>query len=156
MKNPLLSVAALYLAVSGGALANHQALNLKAFRTVCVTGRFEDQGQENKDVLGELTGRLEAALDSAGIRADRDCKIENGVSGKAQLNVYFEFATTRSGTAFVSALDGWLNTDGPYTDVTLWHDSFFGSIDAGTAAAQAADSLDELLEGFIDEWDSVH
>ncbi|CAM3581457.1 hypothetical protein [Deinococcus frigens] len=156
MKRPLLSVAALCLAVSGGALANHQAPNLKAFKTVCVTGSFEEQGQQDDGVLGKLLGRLEDALDRAGIQATENCEVENGVSGRTQLNLYFEFTTTKSGTAFVCALDGWLNTSDTYTDVTLWHDSFFGSIEAGSGADQAADNLDELLDGFIEEWDSVH
>lgn len=156
MKRPLLLAAVLYLAVSGGALADHQAANLKAFKTVCISGDFEEQGEANDAVLDELLGGMADALDGAGINVATGCKLENSVTGKTQLNLYFTFTTTKAGTAFEAALEAWLNTDGPYTDVTIWRDSFFGTIEAGSGADLAADDLDELLDGFIDEWDSVH
>ncbi|QFP75913.1 hypothetical protein [Deinococcus sp. AJ005] len=156
MKRPLLVAAALYLAVSGGALANHQAANLKPFKTVCITGDFEDQDEENTEVLDELLGNMVSVLDDAGISVADNCRTENGVGGKTQLNLYFTFSTTKSGTVFSAALEGWLDKDGPYTDVTLWRDSYFGSIEAGQSADAAAEELEYLLEDFVEEWDSVH
>lgn len=156
MKRPLLLAAVLYLAVSGGALANHQAANLKPFKTVCITGDFEEQREENGAVLNELLGYMASTLDDAGIRVADNCKTENGVAGKTQLNLYFTFSTTKSGTVFSAALEGWLDKDGPYRDVALWRDSYFGSIDAGQGADAAAEELEYLLEDFIEEWDGVH
>ncbi|OLV15443.1 hypothetical protein [Deinococcus marmoris] len=156
MKRPLLVAAALYLAVSGGALASHQTANLKPFRTVCITGDFTDQSEENSAVLDELLGNMVSVLDDAGITVADNCRTENGGAGRTQLNLYFTFSTTKSGTVFSTALEGWLQKDGPYTDVTLWRDSYFGSIEAGQGAEAAAEELEYLLEDFIEDWDSAH
>lgn len=156
MKRPLLFATVLSLAVSGGALADHQAENLKPFKTVCITGDFKDQGKENVAVLDELLGQMVLTLDDAGIQVDDHCHTDNGVAGRSQLNVYFNFSTTKSGTAFSAALEGWLQTDGPYTDVTLWRDAYYGTLDAGDGADAAAEELEFLLEDLIEEWDSVH
>lgn len=156
MKRPLLTAALLCFAVSGGALADHQAPNLKSFKTLCVSGDFEEQGKPNDAVLDTLLGRMGDALDAAGIAVTDDCEFTDGVAGKTQLNLYYTFVTTNTGTAFDAALEGWLSTDGKYTSVTIWRDSFFGSIKAGSGAIQAADNLDDLMDGFIAEWDSVH
>lgn len=156
MPKPLRSAAALCLAASGGALADHQAPNLRPFKIIYVSGYFTEQGKKNDAVLDGLLRRLTSALDSTGIRVADNCEAEDGVGGQTQLNLYFAFATTRAGTVYDAALVGWLNTEGPFTDVTLWRDSFFGAVKAGTGAEQAAGDLDELLDGFIGEWDSVH
>ncbi|WP_415787649.1 hypothetical protein [Deinococcus saxicola] len=64
-------------------------------------------------MLDELPGRMEDALDGAGIKVAAACKLENSVTDKTQPNLYFTFSTTRAGTAFAAALEAWLNTDGP-------------------------------------------
>ncbi|GGM13855.1 hypothetical protein [Deinococcus aerophilus] len=154
----LLPLAGLLLLSSGlgRAGAEHLAPNLRSFKTVCVSGAFEEQGKENDAITDKLLGRMLDILDAAGIAVEEGCKLEGSVGGKTQLNLYYTFATTPSGTVYDAALEGWLAAAAPYQEVTLWRDSYFGGMDAGTGALQAADMLDELLRDFIKEWDSVH
>lgn len=156
MRRPLLTAALLWLAVSGGARADHQIANLKAFKTVCLTVVFREQDKENEAVLKALVGRMFAALDRAGIPVEDGCKLEGSVGGQTQLNLSYVFTTTGDGATYEAALEGWLYTDGPYTDVTLWRDSYFGSLDAGAGGIQAADSLDLTMDAFVEQWGSVH
>lgn len=153
--NRLLLLAAL-CAVSGAAHASHQAPNLAPFKTVCVSGNFEDQGQPDPELLGGLLGQLAAALGAAGIAVDASCDLEGGVGDGTQLNLFYTFVSTRAGTAFDAALEGWLATAGPFRDVTVWRDSYFGTLEVGSGAQQAAGSLDELMVGFAEDWTSVH
>ena len=143
-------------AVSGPAHASHQAPNLSTFKTVCVSGNFEDQGQPDPEVLGGLLSRLAVALGTAGVAVDDSCDLEDGVGDGTQLNLFYTFVSTPSGTAFDAALEGWLATVGPFSDVTVWRDSYFGTLELDSGAQQAAGSLDELMMGFAQDWASVH
>lgn len=154
----LLPLAGLLLLSSGlgRAGADHLAPNLKSFKTVCVSGSFEEQDKENDAITEKLLGRMLDTLEAAGIAVGKGCRLEGSVGGKTQLNLYYTFATTPSGVVYDAALEGWLAAAAPYSEVTLWRDSYFGGMDAGTGALQAAEILDELLQDFIKEWDSVH
>lgn len=140
----------------GAALAERTPANLKAFRSVCVNAGFEDQGKENEAVRTKLIERLYDALEEAGITtADPPCQ-DRGLSSTRQLNLYFDFTSTQDGQTFNAALEGWLSREGAYTALTLWMDNLFGSMDAGGGALEAADVLDELLDGFIEDWQRSH
>ncbi|PNY80498.1 hypothetical protein [Deinococcus koreensis] len=144
------------LLLPGWALADRTPENLRGFRSVCVNAGFEEQGKENEAIRTKLIERLYAALESARIKAaDSPCQ-EKGLSSSGQLNLYFSFISTQDGRIFNSVLDGWLSREGPYKGPTLWQDNIFGSMEAGGGALEAADLLDELLEGFVKDWQSVH
>lgn len=150
----LLPAAALLL--PGSALADRTPENLRGFKAVCVNAGFEEQGKENEAIRTKLIERLYSALEGAKIAtADSPCQ-ERGLSSSGQLNLYFSFTSTQDGKTFNSVLDGWLSREGAYKGPTLWQDNIFGSMEAGGGALEAAELLDELLEGFVKDWQSVH
>ncbi|WP_309572183.1 hypothetical protein [Deinococcus sp.] len=142
--------------LSGSALADRTPANLKAFKTVCINAGFHEQDKENDAIRTRLIQRLGDALDAAKITvADSPCQ-PKGRSSTGQLNVYFDFTTTTDGKTFDGTLEGWLVKDGPYDSVTLWRDNIFGSLDVGGGALEAADVLDELVDGFVKDWQGAH
>ena len=160
MTNTLLSRPVLALltlsALSGSALADRTPANLKAFKTVCVNAGYHEQDKENDAIRTKLIQRIYDALDAAKIAvADSPCQ-PKGLSSTGQLNLYFDFTTTTDGKAFDGTLEGWLTKDGTYASVTLWQDNIFGSLDVGGGALEAADVLDELVGGFVKDWQGVH
>ena len=142
--------------LSGSALADRTPANLKAFKTVCVNAGYHEQDKENDAIRTKLIQRIYDALDAAKIAvADSPCQ-PKGLSSSGQLNLYFDFTTTTDGKTFDGTLEGWLTKDGTYDSVTLWQDNIFGSLDVGGGALEAADVLDELVGGFVKDWQGVH
>ncbi|GHF47785.1 hypothetical protein HNQ07_002736 [Deinococcus metalli] len=143
-------------ALSGAAGADRTPANLKTFKTVCVNAGFHEQDKENEAIRSKLIGRIYDALDGAKIAtAEAPCQ-PKGLSSTGQLNLYFDFTTTTDGKTFDALLEGWLSKDGAYESVTLWQDNIFGAMDAGSGALEAADVLDELIDGFVKDWKTVH
>lgn len=130
--------------------------NLQPFRSVCINGSFDEQDRKNESVRTKLIDRMYKALDRAGIRvADAPCQ-PNGLTSNRQLNLYFSFTTTKAGTAYSADLEGWLQSEGKYESVTLWTNSYFGSLDLGGGVQKANDTLDELMDNFIADWQDAH
>ena len=147
-----LSAALLVCLLPGVALADRTPANLKAFRSVCVNAGFEEQGKENEAIRTRLIERLYSALERARITAAESPCQDKGLTSARQLNLYFDFTSTQDGKTFNAVLDGWLKKEGVYASPTLWQDNIFGSMNAGGGALEAADALDELVAGFVKDW----
>lgn len=152
---PILA-ALLLCALPGGARAERIPENLKAFKSVCINAGFEEQDKENEAIRTKLINRMYSALAAVKVAvADAPCQAK-GLTGAGQLNLYFDFATTKDGLTFSGQLEGWLTQEGTYKSPTLWSDSIFGALDKGGGALEAADVLNELMDGFLADWKKGH
>lgn len=142
----------LSLLTVSSAQAGRTAENLKGFKSVCVNAAFEEKGKENESVRGKLITRVEAALKKANIPvAPGECDVK-GLTVNRQVNLFFDFFTTDDGEIYQASLEGWLNREGNFKEVTLWNDLYIGGMDSGGGSLQAAELADELVADFIADW----
>lgn len=137
------------LSVAG---ASRLPQNLGGFTSVCTNAYFEEKDVESGAVASRLIARMDAALKKAGIpSAPGECQ-KNGLKAKKQLNLYSSFVTTSDGGAVSGNLEGWLEQEGGYKEVTLWNNDLFGEGEPGGASLDASDFLDDLMKTFLEDW----
>ncbi len=150
----LLSLSALLIGTH--AQADHERLNLKDFRTVCVNAYVEFKATEDKAAGQVLYNAIADQLEDAGIRiAQTPCQ-EKGLTGNRQINLFYTFTSTPNGTAYFGMLEGWLHQESKYKEVTLWHDYSYGATKNERLQDLAGDLATELTDSFIEEWDENH
>lgn len=154
-KLTLLATLALLPCVTFGE-ASRLSANLKGFTAVCTNAYFEEKDVKSDAVATRLIARMDASLNKAGIpTVPGDCQ-KGGLKTKKQLNLYYTFVTTGSGKVARATLEGWLDQEGGYREVTLWNNDLFGEGDPGNGSIDAADFLDTLLDAFVEDWDEAH
>lgn len=151
-----LPLALLALTILPQAQAERTVANLKNFRSVCINAGFLEQEQENDKVRTKLIQQMFDTLDDAVVKVEDSPCQPKGLTENKQLNLYFDFVTTENGKAFNAELEVWLDKEGEYESVTLWKDNIFGTMTPGKGSTDAADALDELLKGFLEDWDKSH
>ncbi|GAA5535065.1 hypothetical protein [Deinococcus aluminii] len=156
MKKIVTTLAALALTVLPGlASADRTPANLRGFTSVCVNGSFAERDQEDEKVLTDLLGRVVQKLEAAGIQVqDNPCQ-PGGTVAQRQLNLFYTFETTQSGTVYSADLEGWLSRQDTLESVTIWDNGYFGEL-KGNGALKAADVLDTLLANFLADWRTAH
>ncbi|MFD1733291.1 hypothetical protein ACFSC4_22320 [Deinococcus malanensis] len=127
MKTVLLTASLLGITLTTTARADHQNGNLRAFESVCPTLAFEAMEREDEAQFDRLGQEMLALLQEAKIPVAKSGCRENGITRNRQLNLVFDFSSTKSGGAYLGTLEGWLHKEGLYSAPTVWSDTYYGA-----------------------------